>query len=231
MMKSKTISAGKFVKEQLRKWESKDLDKGKINEIQFTVITVSGDPGSKGSIVAEKIASKLEFDLFNRDIIKEIAKSVKMSTTVIETLEEERLSGVEDFIALLVRDQYLHPDTYLEHLMKVIGTIGKHGRAVIVGRGANFILPSESRFSVRVVAPFDVRVQNVANMFGVSLEQAKQRVIRRESKRRAFIRHSFNADIRDPLNYDFTINTGKVSTASAAEAVIGAILGSQNNNN
>jgi cytidylate kinase len=231
MMESKTISAGKFVKEQLKKWESKGFKEGKISEVPFPLITVSGEPGSKGSIVAEGIATKLEFDLFNREIIKEIAKSVKMSNTVIETLEEERLSGLEDFIALLVRDQYLHPNSYLEHLMKVIGTIGKHGHAVIVGRGANFILPSESRFSVRVVVPLDVRVQNVANMFGVSLDQAKQRVIRRESKRRAFIRHSFNADVRDPLNYDLTINTGKLSTASAVEAVIGAILGCRNKNN
>ncbi|UCH23993.1 MAG: cytidylate kinase family protein [Deltaproteobacteria bacterium] len=45
-----------------------------------------------------------------------------------------------------------------------VSTIGKHGRAIIGGRGANFILPSESRFSVRVVAPFEVRVENVANM-------------------------------------------------------------------
>ena len=231
MMEPKIISAGKFVKEQLRKWESMHSEEDKISEVQIPVITVSGEPGSKGSIVAEGIASRLEFDLFNRDIIKEIANSVKMSATVIETLEEERLSGVEDFIALLVRDQYLHPDSYLEHLMKVIGTIGKHGRAVIVGRGANFILPSESKFSVRVVAPLELRVQNVANMFGVSLEQAKQRVIRRESRRRAFIRHSFNADVRDPLNYDLTINTGKLSTASAVEAVIGAIIGCQDKNN
>jgi cytidylate kinase len=231
MMESKIISAGKFVKEQLRKWESMHSEEDKISEVQISVITVSGEPGSKGSIVAEGIASRLEFDLFNRDIIKEIANSVKMSTTVIETLEEERLSGVEDFIALLVRDQYLHPDSYLEHLMKVVGTIGKHGRAVIVGRGANFILPSESRFSVRVVAPREIRVKNIANMFSVSFEQAKQRVIRRESRRRAFIRHSFNADIRDPLNYDLTINTGKLGTASAVEAVIGAIIGCQDKNN
>jgi cytidylate kinase len=227
IMKSNKISVEKFIKDQLRKWESMYSQEDKKYEVQIPVITVSGEPGSKGSIVAEGIARRLEFDLFNRDIIKEISKSVKMSTAVIETLEKERLSGVEDFISSLVRDQYLHPDLYLEHLMKVVSTIGKHGRAVIVGRGANFILPSESRFSVRVVAPFEVRVQNIANMFGTSLELAKQRVIRRESRRRAFIRHSFNADVRDPLNYDLAINTGKLNTEAAVEAVIGAIIGCQ----
>jgi hypothetical protein len=123
-MESKKISVEKFVKEQLKKWESIHSEEDKISEDQIPVITVSGEPGSNGSIVAEGIARRLEFDFFNREIIKEIAKSVKMSTTVIETLEKERLSGVEDFIASLVQDQYLHPDLYLEHLMKVVSTIG-----------------------------------------------------------------------------------------------------------
>jgi cytidylate kinase len=108
--------------------------------------------------------------------------------------------------------------------MKVVCTIAEHGRAVIVGRGANFILPPEKRFSVRVVAPLDVRIQNIARRFGVSAEEAKRRVIRRESRRSAFIRQSFNADISDPIHYDLTITTGKLSIESAVEAVISAVM-------
>ena len=33
--------------------------------------------------------------------------------------------------------------------MKVIGTIGEHGQAVIVGRGANFVLAAETCFRIR----------------------------------------------------------------------------------
>ena len=39
-------------------------------------------------------------------------------------------------------------------------------------------------------------------------EKAMKRVIGRESRRSAFIRKSYNADISDPENYDLTINTG-----------------------
>jgi cytidylate kinase len=134
------------------------------------------------------------------------------------------LSGVEDFISSLVNKQYLYPGLYLEHLMKVVCTIAEHGRAVIVGRGANFILPPEKIFSVRMVAPLDVRIQNIARRFGVSAEEAKRRVIQRESRRSAFIRQSFNADISNPINYDLTINTGKMSIEAAVEAVIGAVM-------
>jgi cytidylate kinase len=223
-MAEKAQSIKQFVKEQIKKWASMyDQEAGK-EEGRIRVITVSMEPGSGGSVVAQKIAAQLGFDLFNRVIIEEIAKSAKITSTLIESLEKERLSGVEDFIASLIRDQYIHPDLYLEHLFKVVATIGKHGRAVIVGRGANFILPPQERLAVRIVAPLDVRIRNVAEWHTVSLEDAKRRIIARESRRRAFIRQSFNADISDPLNYDLTFNTGRLGFESAVDAVIGALM-------
>jgi cytidylate kinase len=47
----------------------------------------------------------------------------------------------------------------------VINTIAEHGRAVIVGRGANLILPPEKRFSIRVIADRDLRIRNVTRTF------------------------------------------------------------------
>ena len=44
------------------------------------------------------------------------------------------------------------------------------------------------------------------------------------AKRRAFVRQSFNAQITDPHNYDFTINTGNMSIESAIEAVTGVVM-------
>ncbi len=223
-MKKKTVTIEKFVKDQIKKWERHYPAKHKKEEARIPVITVSKEPGAGGNILAQKIAERLDLDIFNRDIIKGIAESAKISASVIETLEKKRLSGVEDFISSLVNKHYLYPGLYLEHLMKVVCTIAEHGRAVIVGRGANFILPPEKRFSVRIVAPLDVRIQNIARRFDVSAEEAKRRVIRRESRRSAFIRQSFNADISDPLHYDLTITTGKLSIESAVEAVIGAVM-------
>ncbi len=222
MDKSK-ISIEQFGKDQVKKWESTYSAGDRKKEARIPVITLSMQPGAGGSLVAQEIAKRLDFDLFHRDIIKGIAESAEISASVIETLEKERLSGIEDFISSLVNKHYLYPGLYLEHLMKVICTIAEHGRAVIVGRGANFILPPQKRFSVRVVAPLDGRIQNVASFFGVSVEEAKKRVIQRESRRRAFIRQSFHADISDPILYDLTINTGKISCEAAVEAVIGAV--------
>jgi len=223
-MTKKKISIDQFVKNQVKKWEKQFTGKKASSEAQIPVITVAMEPGSGGSIIAEKIADQLGFDYFHRDIVQQISKTAKIRSTVVNSLEKERLSGVKDFISSLMEDQYIHPDTYLKHLLVVISTIGKHGRAVIVGRGANFILPAEDIFAVRVICPLEKRIREVALTHRVTAEEAKRRVIRRESRRKAFVRHSFNADISDPIHYDLTINTGKMSIESAVEAVIGAVM-------
>jgi len=223
-MTNKKISIDEFVKNQVKKWEKQFSGKKAKAEAAIPVITVAMEPGSGGSLIAQKIAEQLGFDYFHRDIVQQIAKTAKIRSTVVNSLEKERLSGIKDFISSLMEDQYIHPDTYLKHLLVVISTIAKHGRAVIVGRGANFILPAEDIFSVRVIAPLDKRIREVALTHRVTTEEAKRRVIQRESKRKAFVRHSFNADISDPIHYDLTINTGKISIESAVEAVIGAVM-------
>ena len=222
-MVKKEDSIAAFVKQQIRKWEIRPDKKEPKPEVRVSVITMSMEPGSGGSLIAQDVAQRLGYDYFHRDIIRDIAKSAKIRQSVIDTLEKERLSGIEDFIASLYKDQYLYPGTYMEHLLKVIHTIAKHGRAVIIGRGANFILPPEERFSVRVIAPLQIRIQNVVRTYGVKEEDARQRVIRREAKRGAFVRKSYDADISDPENYDLTINTGRMPIESAVEAVIAAV--------
>jgi|GEM_PF-88332 len=208
-----------FITDQIEKWEKMHSGKYKKEELRTPVITVAREPGSGGSLVAQGIADRLGIDIFHREIVKEIAESVDINPEVIERIEKDRMSGIEDFLSSLLEEQYLWPGLYLEHLTKIVKAIRKQGGAVIVGRGANFILSSEEKLSLRVVAPFEMRVQNVARTFQVPLKEARRRVANRESKRRIFIKKSFQADVTDPLHYDFVINTGRISIEEAVEAI------------
>jgi cytidylate kinase len=218
MQKNSSIET--FIKDQIEKWENQ-------TQTHIPVITISSEPGSGGRIIARGLAKQLGIDLFDRDIVKEIAESAHISGAVIETMEKDRLSGIKDFISSLVNDRYLWPGVYLDHLMKVVAAIASHGNAIIVGRGANFLIPAEDRLSVRVIAPLDVRVKNVAKEFGVTQDEAKRRVINRENRRSAFIRQSFNADVADPRNYDLVVNTQKLDIDASLGAVIGMVVGSK----
>ena len=221
-MKTKTRTVQQIIEEQMQRWQLMKTKKVKEKQGVFT-ITISREPGSGGRIMAKKLAGKLGFEVFQQEVLHEIARRADVSEKLLETLDEKGLNVLEDCISSLVYDRHLWPDEYLKHLMKVIGVIGEHGRAIIVGRGANFVIPPENGFRLRIVAPQNVRIANVARTFDVTTEDAKRRIIRTESDRRAFVRKYFNADIADPVNYDFVINTGALEIDKAIDAVIAGL--------
>jgi len=221
-MKTKSRSIELIIEEQMQRWQL--MKSKKVKEKQgVSTITISREPGSGGRVVAKKLAAKLDFKVFHQEVLLEIAKRADVSDKLLATLDEKGLTVLEDCISALVYDRHLWPDEYLKHLMKVIGAIGEHGRAIIVGRGANFVVPPQNRLRLRIVAPQNVRIANVARVFDVTTEDARRRIIRTESDRRAFIRKYFNADITDPNNYDIVINTGALEIDKAVEAVIAAL--------
>ncbi len=216
-------SIPQIIEEQVYRWQI--TQKKEVPEKEgVSIVTLSREPGSGGRIVAGRLAEKLKIDIFHQEVIHEIAKSADVSEKLLETLDERGLSTLEHWISSLVHERHLWPDRYLQHLLKVIATIGKHGRAVIVGRGANFVLPAEKRFAVRIVAPQAWRIENVSKEFDISKEDAKRRVMQTESDRRAFIRKYFNADIADPNNYDLVVNTATLNLDDTVN-VISAALG------
>ena len=221
-MKTRPRSIEQIIEEQMQRWQLTKTKK--VEEKQgISIITVSREPGSGGRVVAKKLAAKLGFEVYHQEVLHEIAKRADVSEKLLETLDEKGLTVLEDCISSLVYDRHLWPDEYLKHLVKVIGAIGEHGRAVIVGRGANFVIPPDNRFRLRIVAPQSVRIASLTRTHDVTAEDAKRRIIRTESDRRAFIRKYFNADIADPINYDLVINTGALEIDKAVSAVIAAL--------
>ncbi len=217
-MTSKTVE--KIIDEQVKKWDMRRLSLESLKEDVLPVITICREPGSGGRLVARQAAEELGIDLFDREIIHELVRCARRSQKLIETLDERSLSVLQDWIATLIFEKHLWPDQYLKNLMKVIGTIGKHGHAVILGRGANFILPPTDRLSVRIVAPFDMRAHDMACEFNVTEEEASRHILKRESERKAFIKRYFHADICDPSNYDLVLNRARLSIEDTADAVI-----------
>lgn len=222
MKNSTTRSIEKIVEDQALQWQKLNANK-KTEPEGINVITVSREYGSGGSIIAKMLADKLGYDLFHREVIHEMAKSAKTSERIVQTLDEKGLSLLEESIAALVNDRYLWPDQYLRYLMRVIGTIGRHGNAVIVGRCANFILPPEKNLRVRVVASLSRRLQIIAQRRNVSASEAQKIVLKTDHDRRSFSHKYFYADLSDPVHYDMIINTDRVSYETAVESIIAGL--------
>lgn len=119
-----------------------------------------------------------------------------------------------------LRHLHLNPDEYLDSLLAVVGEFVDGDGGVIVGRGANFILPPSDCFRVRIVAPLEERVRNLAHLLDLSPTRARRLVLRRESDRKAFAQYYFKQDIGDPEHYDLVVNTGTFDLKQASDAVI-----------
>ena len=201
----------RLIDEQARKWQQTTDRRRKKQALAGPVITISREPGCEGHDLASRIAKELKIDLFDRQIIQEVAQSSSMSEKVVSSLDEKGRSILDNWIQFLKSVRWFSSDEYIYHLTRVIGTIHEHGGAVILGRGANMVLPPEETLRVRFIAPMDARVKNFAKELNISTEKAKQQIIKEESDRKAFIRKNFYADIDDPVNYDLVINTKYVN--------------------
>ena len=214
-----------IVEEQVQRWQLLNKEKREPAKSALCVISISREPGSGGRIIAAKLAEVLGYDIFSQEVIHQMAESANVHKRLLETLDEKGLNLLEETVSSVINEHHLWPDEYLKHLMKAIGVICEHGNAVIVGRGANFILSPERCFRVRVIAPMAMRIDRLCKEYGLSREDANRRLLRTESDRRAFVRKYFNANIADPLNYDLIINTANMSVAKAVATIRCAVTG------
>jgi len=204
----------RIVQEQLDKWQRE-----KAAENVFT-ITISRQAGAGGSEIARVLAQKTKMDLMAGQIIQHVAESSKMSTKVVETLDEKAMTTMESWVNSMFVSRHLWPSDYLKHLTRVIGTIGKHGNAIIVGRGAGYILPPETTFRIKVIAPLEYRIESMMRIRSLPRADAQKYIEKRDGDRIAFVRKYFQADAMDPLNYDLVINTEKVGIEGAVDTIL-----------
>lgn len=211
-----TRSFDRMIEEQIRKWQIEQRKKYK-NPIR-PVITMSRLPGALGGKLARKLAAELDIDLFDQQIVEEIATNAKRSRQIVETLDEQDRGIFDEWIHALGED-HMWSYEYLQHLTQVVCSIGAHGHAIIVGRGASFILPKEVCLRLLVVAPLETRISNVVQAYSVPEREARRQVLRTEADRRAFIQKYFQRDLMDPTNYDLVVNTENIDIELAARLV------------
>lgn len=212
-------SVDKIVEEQIHQWQASRGAAKKEEPLKSSVITISRQPGSRGNEIAVKLARAFAYELFDREIIQQMARDSNISDKVLETLDEKGLNMLEDVIATIVEQRHLWPDQYMKHLMKIIGTIGRHGKAVIVGRGATFIIPREENIRLRFIASLENRIQKVAEDLNVSSEEARRQIYDVEARRRSFTRRYFYTNVDEPTHYDMIINTDDISDDQAVSMI------------
>jgi cytidylate kinase len=172
--------------------------------------------------VAKKVCDALGtgWKVWDREIIDALAESVNMRREMIEALDE----NVHSWLEQVVRDVFgvttMETFAYRRHLAQVLLSIAHQGNAVIVGRGANFLL--KHGLNVRLRASRDFRVRETMTGENMNREQAEKRVREIDKRRAEFTRSVFERDIDDIEAYDMILRTDILGFDVAAAAIVAA---------
>jgi cytidylate kinase len=186
-------------------------------------LIISREKGAGGNTVARLVGKRMGWQVFENEIVDEIAKEAHVRRQLIESLDERDQATIQDIIGQLLIPGEIGTSDYLRYLKQVVLTLGHQGDVVIVGHGARFILPKQFGLCVRMVAPIETRIQRIADKAHLGLEAARVEVEKTDHERVKAVHHHFGQDVTDPLSHDIIINTAAINVEAAAEIVIMAL--------
>ncbi|WP_020676661.1 cytidylate kinase family protein [Geopsychrobacter electrodiphilus] len=182
----------------------------------MAIITISREMGSGGIPIAQKAAQKLGYRLIDGETIEKIAPQYGLTREVLSQIDEKPPA----FIAHLDRQIELG----MNRIQLIVLEQALEGNVIIYGRGGQDLLKgADNVLRVRVIAPFDLRVERWAEREWIDPDLAYSLVRKSDQQRAGFIKYYHDRNWEDPLHYDLTINTAKISEETAVRQIMSGV--------
>jgi cytidylate kinase len=182
----------------------------------MAIITISREMGSAGIPIAHKAAEKLGYTLVDGEAIRKVADQYGLSPEALEIADEKPPAFVERLDEQIVVD--------LHQIELIILNYAQQGNVIIYGRGGqDLVRELNSVFRVRIIAPFEERVERWAEREWIDPDLARVLVRKSDQQRAGFIKYYFDRDWADPLGYDLVINTLRLSEETAVKLICDGI--------
>jgi cytidylate kinase len=184
------------------------------------IITVEREYGSGGARIAEKLARRLGWKLWDAELTQEIARRAHINPEAAARHDERvdpllyRLfkvfaRGSHERALPIVEGQSFDTDSMVKLLGSVIEEVAQSGNSVIVGRGSPYILRNRPDvFHIFVFAPLEEKIRRVRTL-GKSEAEARELVETIDKERAQFIKRYFGADWPCRQLYDLMINSDR----------------------
>lgn len=181
----------------------------------MSIVAISKTLGSLGDEIGRELARSLSFQFANREIILKAAEQFGEGEVELEHLTEGKPTLWERFSESERR--------YLTYIEAIIWELAARDNAVLVGRGAAFVLRNvRQALRVRITAPEALRVKRVEQKQGLTPHAAD--IVRRSDRELAArARFLFQADWDAPLRYDLVLNTERLGVHEAVQIIRAAL--------
>ncbi len=182
----------------------------------MAIITISREMGSGGQIVAHQLADRLGYPLIDGEAILTVAAKYGLTADAVEKADEKPPAFVESLDSDLEIDLRRIEQIVLEYALK--------GNVIVYGRGGQDLLDGiDNVFRVRIVAPFETRVERWAEREWIDPDLARILVRKSDQQRAGFIKYYFDRDWDDSDYYELTINTARLSIDKAVNLICSGI--------
>ena len=182
------------------------------------IVTIEREYGSGGGEIAQLLAGRLGWKLWDQSLTEEIARLARCPRDIVEGREEKNDPLYYRLFKSFLRGSYegsinapklnlVDSETILKITRRVVEQAAQTGNSVIVGRGSQqFLKDRPDTLRVFLYAPREDKVRRVMAR-GKSEKEAEERVDTVDGERADFIRKYFNVEWPDRAIYHAMINT------------------------
>jgi hypothetical protein len=185
-------------------------------------ITISREAGACGGQVAELVGQRLGWEVLDKNLLDYVADRYRLSRPMLELVDETTADWAYNILGSWFDRRIVSHGKYVAHLSQVVLAAARRGSVVLVGRGAQFLLPRDQGLAVRIIAPMEFRVRKIMGRHGLGGAEAQRFITRVDRGRRQFVEQFFHRDIDDPHLYDLVINVARRGPAATAEQIVNA---------
>jgi cytidylate kinase len=194
------------------------------------IITIEREYGCGGGDIAQLVATRLDWKLWDQRLTEEIARLANCPKNVVEAREERKDPLYYRLFKSFLRGSYegsinapklnlVDSETILKTTRRVVEHAAERGNCIIVGRGSQqFLKDRPDTLRVFLYAPRQDKVRRLLAR-GKNEKDAEELVDSVDQERADFIKKYFNVEWPDRAIYHSMINTG-----IGDEAVVRLIL-------
>lgn len=212
-------SVAEMVDRQVRKWEAESQQRERQH---LPIISVSREYGSGGAELARAVARRAGFDIWDQELVHAMAEESGVADRFVETLDEHTRGALSYVFQTPLASERFSEEQYRSQLIKVLKTISEYGAAVVVGRGANFVLGPKHALRVRVVGAIEQRIRRVVKRKGLTEDEARTEIERVDRERAKFNSRHFLREVAEPTAYDLTVNAFSFSKPQLVDVILAA---------
>lgn len=182
------------------------------------IITIEREYGCGGGEIAQLVAKRLGWQVWDQKLTEEIARLARCPTAVVEAHEEKNDPLYYRLFKSFMRGSYegainapkldlVDSETILKITRRVVEHAAEKGNCVIVGRGSQqFLKARPDTLRIFLYAPRENKVQRVMKR-GKSEKEAEELVDTVDRERSDFIQKYFNVEWPARVIYHSMLNT------------------------